>query len=256
MKTIASIILLNLVLTITGQTINQFTTNPDSQGFGYIIYLDRHFVNCPQNQVLNGFKIIRPSELLIAVSYSCIEVVPLPLQVEIHKSPETLTYNNEKEMNYSADRLRFTPVQCPDEMALKGFQLITQCNSWGAECVIKFDFDCTPMKFISCASSQTDPIDVVNGELFTLMKVPIIGTAGSALTGFNLFVSYYPRVNNFNGRIFTMKYNYCNVRDIKTEIANYIRNKPKITKLRMLDNPEENTNEFDDLASKATISSF
>jgi len=258
MKTIALIILLNLILTITCQTINQFSTNPDSQGFGYIIYLDRHKVYCPDNQVLNGFQIVRPSELLVSVSYTCIEVVPLPIQEEIHMSPETNTYNNEKEKNYSADRLQYTPVQCPDDMGLKGFQLITQCNSWGAECYIKFDFYCTPLKFISCASSQTNFIDAVNGEFFTLLGVPIIGTPGNALTGFSLAVDYYSRKNTFSGRLFSMKYNYCNVRDVKTEIANYLKNKPKIklTNLRMLETQEEeNEHEMNNLTSKASLSS-
>lgn len=254
--TIASIILLNLILTfslIECQTIHQYTTKADSQGDGYIIYLDRHYVYCNDNQVLNGFQIIRPSETLIAVSYSCIEVIPLPIGEVFDPSPSTETYNSEKEKNYSADRLQYTPVQCPDDTALKGFKLITQCNSYGANCVIKFEYTCTPLKIISCSSAQTPSMDCVNGELFTLLSVPIVGLPGTALTGFNLAVNYYARKGTFSGRYFSMKYNYCNVRDVQTEISNYIKNKPKPkpNNLRILDEEIE----YDSTTSQTSMTS-
>ena len=52
-------------------TCRNVSTPANSDGFGNIIYLDRHDVKCNNDEVLSGFHLTRPSTNQIQYNYKC-----------------------------------------------------------------------------------------------------------------------------------------------------------------------------------------
>jgi hypothetical protein len=184
-------------------------TNRNDDGDQSIFFLDRHQVYCGVGEGLQFFHLYRPTGNTIAYEYQCTQSDAIEPTYYDDYTQWDSTASNEKESTQYLDRHN---IQCKTDHALVGFNMERRGSQ------IRYRFRCSPIKAISCADFNTGPTDGFIGGNIYLDRQYIGVSDGQILTGYKMSTGYYDRGwFRVEGKIYSFKVRYCNIRDVRAE---------------------------------------
>lgn len=175
-------------------------TRGNDWGKGNIYYLDRHRINCPNQTVLQGFHLTRPTPLSISYEYYCRNSKAVTNETYNGKTPANIVdRRNSNSVNY-LDRHH---VNCKDGFSLKAFYLFRKPNN---KAKIYYQFTCVRTNCRNYSERFTKESDGGDKNIVYLDRQDIRVADNEALVGFRLHSRYSGKKTYFK-----YKYRVCKV---------------------------------------------
>lgn len=182
----------------TNNVANLGLKTPDNDwGQGSVFFLDRHTVDCKDNNVLQGFVLKQPSQNQISYAYACKSSSAISQDGAYEdKTKENDTDSNE---NKSANYLDRHNVSCNNNYALQRFKLDRNGNK------IFYSFKCVKVKCTDNKTYDTTETDGGDKSITALTKQLIQLETNTVLMGFKLNSRYNGPKTYFKYTITTCK---------------------------------------------------
>jgi hypothetical protein len=200
---------------------NSLKTQENFWGNGEIYYLDRHHVNCPPQNVLQGFHLFRPNPTSISYEYFCKTSIGVDEtnQYHGHTSPNDVDRNLRNSANY-LDRHN---VNCRDGFALKSFHLNRPEANRNQ---IFYKYVCVKVNCSDYKDSITNETSAGDKSIIYLDRQNVKVQENQALVGFRLMTRYQGNETFFKYQIRT-----CNIIDKINSVNNPINNRVETNKI-------------------------